>query len=468
MTESSLDPNIEILTYSEVEEVKGFVGNYDVKIRKKARSVDMAKCTGCGDCVAKCPIKVPSEFDMGLRKRAAIYIPFTQAVPNVPVIDREHCTYFKKGKCKLCEKTCQAGAIDYEQQDEILERKYGAIVVATGFDLFDFSAYGEYGGGKYKNVISGLQLERMLDTSGPTHGHVVRPSDGKPAKTIAFIQCVGSRDESKGYPYCSKICCMYTAKHALLVKEHEPEAQAFVFYIDIRAGGKKYEEFVNRVQREYGAVYLRGRVSRVYEKGGKLVVRGADTLAGEQVEVEADLVVLASAVSAQPDAKQLAQMLNMPYDEFGFYTEAHPKLQPVESVTKGIFLTGACQSPRDIPDSVATSGAAAVKVCNVFSHDELEVEPKIAETLEDLCTGCGNCVEVCPYSAIEKAEVEGRPVARVISTLCHGCGNCVSTCRTKAIQVKGFTDDQIYAQIKAAFEQEETTEEESDADASAA
>ncbi len=458
MTESSSHPKIEILTYSEVEEVKGFAGNFEVQIRKRARSVDPAKCTGCGDCLQKCPVKVPSEFDLGLRKRGAIYIPFPQAVPKVPVIDREHCTYFRKGKCKLCAQVCQAQAIDYEQKDEVYARRYGAIVVATGFTQFDPAAYGEYGGGKFKNVITGLHLERMLDSSGPTGGKVIRPSDGKPAKTIVFLQCTGSRDEAKGVSYCSRICCMYTAKHALLVREHDPEAQAFVFYIDIRAGGKGYEEFVNRVQREHGAVYLRGRVSRIYEEGDKLVVAGVDTLAGEQVRIEADLVVLASAMVPQTDAKQVAQILNIPYDQYGFFSEAHPKLQPVESVTKGIFLTGACQFPKDIPDTITSTGAAAVQVCNIFSHDEMEIEPKISVVREDLCSGCWNCLSVCPFSAIEKAESGGRPVARVIATLCSGCGNCASACRTKSIEIKGFTDNQIYAQIEAAFAREEKTE----------
>jgi len=453
MTESSLEEKIEILTYSEVEEVSGFVGNFKVKIRKKARHVDMSKCTGCGECIQKCPTKVPSEFDMGLGKRKAIYTPFLSAVPNVPVIDTEHCIYFTKGKCKLCEKVCPTNAIDFEMQDEIVEQEYGAIVVATGFNLWDYSAYGEYGAGKYANVISGLHFERLTDTSGPTQGHVIRPSDGKPAKDVVFIQCVGSRDESKGYPYCSRICCMYTAKHALLLKDHVPDAQAYVFYIDVRSGGKNYEEFVKRVQRDYGAIYIRGRVSKVVEQGDKLLVYGVDTLSGQPVKVEADLVVLASAIEPQPDAKKMAQMLSMPCDQYGFFTEAHPKLRPVESVTSGVFLAGACQSPRDIPDTVSASAGAASGVIGILSKDELITEAKIAEVFEDLCTGCFNCIDVCPFGAIERAEYQGKPVARVVASICHGCGNFASACRTKSIQIRGFTDDQIYAQIEAAVEE---------------
>lgn len=452
MTESSQDENIELLTYSEVVEVKGFVGSFEVTIRKKPRFVDMSKCTGCGICIEKCPTKVPSEWDLGLGLRKAIYKPFSQAVPNVPVIDKQNCTFFTKGKCKICQKLCPAQAINYEQEEELVKKKFGAIIVATGFTQFDPSAYGEYGAGRFKDIITGLHLERMLDTSGPTGGRVRRPSDGREPKNIVFIQCVGSRDESKGYAYCSRICCMYTAKQAILLKDHFPETQSYIFYIDIRAGGKNYEEFVKRAQREYGAIYIRGRVSKIYEKGDKLIVRGVDTLVGRQVEIEADLVVLATAVVPQPDAKELAKILNIPHDQYGFFSEAHPKLQPVESVTKGIFLTGSCQFPKDIPDSVATTGAASVRACEILSKDELILDPKVAFINSTICSGCLNCVEVCPFDAIEAGEVDGRIVARVIPTLCHGCGNCASTCRTKAANVQGFTDDQIYAQVSSIFE----------------
>jgi len=368
------------------------------------------------------------------------------------VIDKEHCTFFTKGKCKVCQKLCPAGAVDYEQEEELVTKKFGAIIVATGFTQFDPNVYGEYGGGRFKDVITGLHLERMFDTSGPTGGHVIRPSDQKEPKHVVFIQCVGSRDESKGHPYCSRICCMYTAKQAILLKDHFPETQSYIFYIDIRAGGKNYEEFVKRAQREYGAIYIRGRVSKIYEKGDKLIVRGVDTLAGKQVDVEADLVVLATAVVPQPDAIELAKILNIPYDQYGFYSEAHPKLQPVESMTKGIFLTGSCQFPKDIPDSVATTGAASVRACGILSRDELVLDPKVAFVNPDICSGCLNCLEVCPFNAIESKEVDGKIVAQVIPTLCHGCGNCASTCRTSAANVSGFTDDQIYAQVASVFE----------------
>ncbi len=452
MTESSKDENITLLTYAEIEDIRGFVGNFQVTIRKKARSVSMEKCTGCGECQLKCPRKIPNEFDLGLGQRKAIYTPFTQAVPNVPVIDRENCLFFTKGKCEVCSKVCPTGAVEYDQEDEMIEEKVGAIVVATGFDQFDWTAYGEYAEGKSQNIVTGLHFERMLDTAGPTGGKVIRPSDGKEAKSVVFIQCAGSRDEAKGQPYCSRICCMYTAKHALLLKDHQPESQAYVFYIDIRAGGKNYEEFVKKVQREHGAIYIRGRVSKIYEQEDKLVVCSVDTLAGEPVKVEADLVVLASAVVPNADAKEFAQKLNIPCDQFGFYTEVHPKLEPVSSVTRGIFLAGACQFARDIPDTVAMAGASATGAGAILSKDEMTIDPTIAWVDEERCTSCLNCLEVCPFDAIEKKVVSDKVYAHVIESLCRGCGNCASTCRVRAIKAKGFTDEQIYAQIKAAFE----------------
>ncbi|MFQ5866921.1 MAG: 4Fe-4S binding protein [bacterium] len=442
------DENIQIYTYSEVEEVSGYVGNFTVKIRKRARSVDMSKCTGCGICWQKCPIKVPSEFDQGLGMRKAIYVPFPQAVPNIPVIDRKNCRYFTTGKCKVCQKMCPAEAIDYEQQDETIEEKFGAIIVATGFTLFDWSVYGEYGGGKYKNIITGLQYERMVNSSGPTGGRIIRPSDGKEAKNVVFIQCVGSRDESKGVPYCSRLCCMYTAKHALLLKEHNPNAQAYVFYIDIRAAGKNYEEFIERVQDEYRVLYLRGRVSKIFPRGDKLIVRGADSLSGTQIEIDADLVVLATGLIARPDAVKVAQMLGIPYDKNRLFTELHTKLAPVETVTTGVFLTGACQSPKDIPDTVATASAGSVKALGLFTHDYLTVEPVVAQVNQRICNGCFDCKVVCPFSAIEEEITrDKRTVAKVIESVCHGCGNCVSACRVGAIDLASFTDEQIFAEV---------------------
>jgi len=447
-------PNITLLSYSEIEEVKGFVGNFEVTIRKKARSVDENLCTGCGLCMERCPTKTKSEFDEEIGERKAIYIPFPQAVPLVPVIDRENCLWFSKGRCGLCQRVCPAKAIDYSQQDTYIKEKFGTIIVATGADVFDPSVYGEYGYGQYPDVITATQLERMINSSGPTGGEIIRPSDGKHPQSVAFIQCVGSRDEQKGYPYCSRVCCMYSAKQALLLKEHLPDVKLYIFYIDIRAFGKGYEEFVRRVQDEFGANYIRGRVGKIYPENGKLIVQGTDTLLGQQVKVEADLVVLAAALTPRKDVKELARKLSISTDEYGWLMEAHPKLRPVETMTKGIFIAGTCQFPKDIPDSVAQASAAASKAIGILQQDHLYSEPLVARVNKDKCVGCFTCKEVCPYSAIdEEALVEQasgleKRIAKVNEGLCQGCGNCASACRSHAIDLLGFTSEQLIAQLE--------------------
>ena len=442
-----------LYTYAGVEEVTGFVGNFKVKIRQKAKTVDQDKCTNCGVCMEKCPVKVESEFDRGLAERRAIYVPFPQAVPSEPVIDRANCIYFETGKCKVCQKLCPAGAIDFEDRDEIVEEEVGAIVVATGYDLIGKDLYGEYGYGKIPDVIDGLQFERMSSASGPTGGKIVRPSTGESPETVVFIQCVGSRDDSKGYPYCSKICCMYTAKHAMTYKHKVHGGKAFIFYIDIRAGGKGYEEFVKRAVEDERVTYLRGRVSRIFEKDGSVVVRGADTISGQQVEIRADLVVLASAVTSATGARDLAQRLRIGFDQYGFLTEAHPKLRPVETNTPGIMLAGAAQGPKDIPDTVSQAGAAASKVIGLLSSDELVREPLVAVVNEDVCMSCFACEEVCPYGAVERVDYTdpetgaAGQVARINPGVCEGCGACLAVCRPKAVDLNGFSDEQIYSEI---------------------
>ncbi|MGQ9525150.1 MAG: 4Fe-4S dicluster domain-containing protein [Armatimonadota bacterium] len=458
MVEVKKHPNIKLYTYSEVEKIEGFLGNFDVTIRRKARYVDEEKCTGCGLCQEKCAARnIPSEFERGLGTRRGIYIPFPQAVPNVPVIDTEHCFYFQKGRCGLCQKICAAKAVDYSQQDTLITERFGAIVVATGYDLAPRAEYAEYGQGQYPDVIDGLQFERLLSASGPTNGRILRPSDGKEVKSIVFVSCVGSRDPAHGRDYCSKICCMYTAKHAMLYKHKVHDGRAYVFYMDIRAGGKNYEEFVRRAIEQEGAVYLRGRVSRIYQDNGQLVVKGADTLSGAQVEIEADMVVLATAVVPQADASEMAQKLSIAYDGYGFMSELHPKLRPVETSRAGVFLAGACQAPKDIPDAVAQASAAAAKVLSMFSTLELEREPLVASVDERTCVGCFECKRVCPAGAIEERvlQVKGRPdriVAYVNPGVCTGCGTCTVACRSRSIELAGFTDTQIYAQIGALAE----------------
>lgn len=397
MVECSQHPKIKLYTYSEIEEVNGYVGNFEIKIKQKAAYLDRIKCTGCGLCIEKCPVKVPSEFDGFLGKRKAIYTPFPQAVPNKPVIDKENCLYLKtriianekntnyrelKERCRICEKICPVGAIDFNQKENIISEKVGAIVVATGFELFPKEKIGEYGYGKYPDVIDGLQFERLLSASGPTKGEILRPSDGKIPKKVVFIQCVGSRDTENGVPYCSKICCMYTAKHATLYKHRVPDGEVFVFYIDIRSGGKGYEEFVRRVQEQDRVVYYRGKVSKVFQDNGKIIVKGVDTLSGESVEIDADMVVLATAIVSESATKEIAKKIKIGIDQNGFLTEAHPKLRPAESLTAGIFLDGCVQAPKDIPEAVAQASACSGKVAALFSQDELSHEPTVAEVIK--------------------------------------------------------------------------------------
>lgn len=460
MVEVARHPNIKLYTYSEVESVEGFVGNFKAKIRKKARSVDLSLCTGCGVCQEKCPQKkIPSEFDLGLGMRKAIYIPFAQAVPNKPVIDREHCTYFKTGKCGVCSKVCGPQAIRYDQQDEFVEENVGAIVMATGYSLMSVDKFPEYGAGRFRDVIDGLQFERLASASGPTAGKILRPSDNREVETVVFVACAGSRDKAKGVPYCSKICCMYTAKHAMLYKHKVHHGQAYVFYMDIRSAGKNYDEFVRRAIEEEGANYMRGRVSKIYEKEingvRKLVVKGADTLSGQAVEIEADMVVLASAVQASDGAADLAKTVGTAYDGYNFFSESHPKLKPVESNTAGIFLAGACQSAKDIPEAVAQASAAASKVQMLFSREQLEREPYVSQVASDRCSGCFNCESVCPYSAITRKPITDRQgnvlryVADVNKGMCQGCGGCISICRANACDLMGYTDEEIFAAITA-------------------
>jgi heterodisulfide reductase subunit A len=451
-------PNIRLYTYAEVEKLTGYIGNFEVTIRQKARYVDHDRCTGCGTCWEKCPCKVPAEFDVGLGHRKAIYIPFPQAVPNKPVIDREHCRYFTSGKCRVCAKVCPTQAIDYGQEEKIFTERVGAVVVATGFGLFDwFRVYGEYGYGRYPDVITGLQFERLVNAAGPTGGKILRPSDGNIPRTVVFIKCVGSRDEAKGRNYCSRICCMYTAKHALQVLEKVPGARVYVFYMDVRAAGKGYEEFFQRAVRE-GAVYIRGRVSKIFRDGRRLVVRGVDTLLGRPVEVDADLVVLATAVEPAAGAAETARLLGVNTDRDGFFQEAHPKLRPVETHTGGVFLAGACQAPKDIPDTVAQASGAAAKVVGLLSRDQLSTSPMIARVNEVLCTGCFLCVPVCPYRALAPKKISerlpGHPlrereVVTVNAGLCQGCGACNAICRAGAIEVRGFTNEQLLAEVDA-------------------
>lgn len=460
MVEAAAHENITIHTYSEVEKVSGFVGNFTVDIRKKARYVDLNKCTGCGVCQEKCPSKKTlNEFNRGLNTRTAIYTPFAQAIPNVPVIDTASCIKMKTGKCGICEKFCQAGAIDYTQTDEIVTEQYGAIVVATGFDTIKLDKYGEYAYNESKDVITSLELERIMNAAGPTGGHLERLSDGKAPKEIVFIQCVGSRcADSRGKPYCSKICCMYTAKHAMLIRDKYPNTNVTVFYIDVRTPGKNFDEFYRRAVEDYGVNYIKGQVGKVApQSDGSLLVQGVDLLENKQILKKADMVVLATAIEPNPDVRKIATMLTASIDTNNFLTEAHPKLRPVESPTAGVFLSGVCQGPKDIPETVAQAGAAAVKVIGLLAKDKLKTNPCTAKPDELRCNGCSQCANVCPYGAIsyENRQVndhgirEERRVAVVNSALCQGCGACTVTCPSGAMDLQGFSNRQIIAEVDA-------------------
>lgn len=459
MAEVDRHPLIELVTHSEVTALSGYVGNFTAEITRKPTFVDWDKCIGCMDCQQHCPSSVSSDFEQGMGERKAIGVDFPQAVPNRPAIMTEHCIHFGQDGCwcDICATLCPVDAIDHEQEPEVMQEEVGAIVVATGYDTLPKEFLPEYGYGRYPDVIDSMAFERLNSSSGPTGGVIRRPSDGKIPNEVVFIQCAGSRDPDRGKAYCSKICCMYTAKHAMLYHHKHPEGQAYIFYMDVRAGGKGYEEFVQRTVEEENALYLRGRVSRVYPEDGKLIVRGVDTLAGDNVEIAADLVVLATAVVPRAESASLAQTLKMQADNDGFYSEAHPKLRPVETVSAGIYLAGAVGGPKDIPDSVAGASATAAKVIGLLCSEQLETEPLIAEVDEDACSGCLWCVPVCPYDAIEQQTIEQmkggqRVLRRVVSInagLCQGCGACAVACRDGAMNIKGFTNQQILAEVEA-------------------
>jgi heterodisulfide reductase subunit A len=442
MAEVAHNPKIYLLANSEVKEVSGYVGNFKVKIAMKPRYVISKLCNGCGECAKSCPIEVPNEFDENLGPRKAIYIPFPQSVPLVYTIDVDHCI-----KCYKCVEVCGPRAIDFAQKTEEVEIEVGTIIVATGFDPFDPSSLEEYGYGTYENVITGLELERILSPTGPSGGEIIRPSDGKIPKRIAFIQCVGSRDE-KTNPYCSRVCCMYATKQALLIKEKIPDANILVFYIDLRAFGKGYEEFYKRAQIE-GIRYIRGKVAEVSEdpKSSNLILQAEDTLVGVLVEAEVDLVVLSIGLIPRIETGWLCRTLNLSTSSDGFLKEAHPKLRPMDTLVDGIFIAGVAQGPKDIPDCVAQASGAAQRASNLMSMGETEIEATTAEINENLCSGCLICVAMCPFNALI---VNGKAV-KVLETLCKGCGSCSAACPTKAIQMRHFNDYQILAELKEAL-----------------
>lgn len=443
-------PNITLLTWSEVEKVDGFVGNFTVQIRKKARKVNTEKCTGCGVCEEKCPKKViDTVFEVGMGTRKAIYTPFPQAVPKYPVIDVANCIYFQRGTCKACEKFCPTGAIDFNQQDEILTVHVGSVILATGYELFDARRIPHYGYGRLANVITNLEFERLSNTAGPTGGKIVLRDGVTAPQTVGIIHCVGSRDIKYNVD-CSAICCMQSLKFAHLVKE-KTGAKVYNFYIDIRTPGKTYDEFYRRVLDE-GVHFIRGKVAEVTDaprfpgEEGKLIIQVEDTLAGRQLRVPVDMVILSAAMQPRADSKEVAKKFGISCSANGWFIERHPKLDPVATMTEGIFIAGVCQGPKDIPSSVAQGAAAAARVLGLIGQKQVTLEPVRASVDQEKCSGCRICNSLCPFNAI--TFIEDRKVSEVNPALCQGCGTCVAACPAGAITGSHFTNTQILAQIE--------------------
>lgn len=441
--------NIELFVCSDVAEVKGHVGNFTVTIKKNPTFVDFSRCTGCGDCTEACVLKkgVSSDFEEGMAMRRAIYIPFPQAVPLKAVVDKESCLLLSKGKCKkACIEACKAEAIRFDQKEEVIEKEIGSIIVATGYDPFDPHLLPQYGYGVYDNIITSLQFERLSSPSGPTQGEI-RLKDGTAPKGIAFLHCIGSRDENANL-HCSRICCMASMKQAHLAKE-KTGAEIYEFYIDINAFGKGYQEFYKRV-REEGITFIRGKGSEIYRKDGRLIVEAEDTLLGIPVEIPVDMVVLGTGLTARRDAEKVAQVFGISRSADGFFMEAHPKLRPVATNVDGIFLAGCCQAPKDIPDTVAQASAAAAEVMSLITKGEIEVEPTTASIDPELCAGCKLCIEICAYSAIDFIEAKG--ISAVNGALCKGCGACTAICPNKAARQNHFTQPQVLAEVEGMVE----------------
>jgi len=454
MFDAGHHPNITLLSYSEVEKVSGYIGNFKATLRKKARYVNEELCTGCGVCAEKCPKSVvDGVFEAGLGYRKTIYRPFPQAVPKYPVIDRENCAFFQKGTCKACQKFCPTGAIDFEQQDTFVNVEVGNIILATGYDLFDARRIPQYGYGRYPNVFTSLEFERMTNAAGPTEGKVVLRDGVTTPQVVGIVHCVGSRDRNYN-EYCSKVCCMYSVKFAHLVHE-KARAEVYNFYIDMRTPGKGYEEFYHRLLDE-GNHFIRGRVAAITqptrrgEPDDKLIVQVEDTLIGEQRRIPVDMVILSAGLEPRRDAREVGRKFGISCSHEGWFIEKHPKLDPIATMTDGVFIAGCAQGPRDIPETVAQGAAAAARVLSIIDKGQVSVEAVTALVNELTCTGCQQCIATCPYTAIEY--LADKQKASVIEALCKGCGTCTAACPSKSISLRHFDDGQLLAEMLGALE----------------
>jgi len=453
MSDVGRHPNIELFTCAEVKEVNGYVGNFKIRVEKKPRYVDLDKCNLCDECSKVCPVEVPNEFDARLSWRKAIYQPFPQAVPSEYVLDERSCLGFATDSCGRCKEVCEPDAIDYDDAVKMIDLEVGTIIVATGAQPYDPKVLDRYGYLKYSNVVTPLEVERLVNAGGPTKGQLVRPSDGTLPRRIAFIQCVGFRSERDGKEYCSNICCMNTVKQSLLIKEHWPETEIYVFYTDMRAFGKGFESLLRRAKKE-GMKFIRGLPAEIIERNPSKDLRlvGEDTLLSELYEVDVGLVVLQAGVEPRRGSETIQHVFNLSRSADGFFLEAHPKLKPVDTPTAGVFLAGCAESPKDIRDSVTQASAAAARSGILMARGRLTVEAITPKTISERCTGCGLCVKVCPFHTISLNEKTKK--AEVVEAACQGCGTCGAECFREALEMRHFTDGQIYAQIDAATELE--------------
>jgi heterodisulfide reductase subunit A len=456
-------PKIKLMAYSEVESVSGHVGNFAVRVRKKARYVDEDACTACGDCVQVCPVTAPDEFQGGLSTRRAIHIPFPQAVPSAYLINAKECLGNNPIACGKCREVCDKDCVDFDMQDETIEFEVGAVIVATGLEVFDPTALTEYGYTRYENVITSLEFERLISSGGPTEGHFVRPTDMQRPRYIGFIQCVGSRTvpapgsngrepDGRGHPYCSNICCMNTVKDSLLLLDHYPDTEISVYYMDIRAFGKGFEDMYRR-SKEAGVRYIRGLPGQILENSStrNLRLTVENTMTGDLETHEHDLIVLSLGLVPPSDQALIKQLLTLSTTEDGFFLESHPKLKPVDAPTKGVYFAGCAEGPKDVKDSVTQASAAAARAQIILNQSTIMLEPVVAWVDQELCNACGRCVRVCPYHAITGGDAKQKIKATVIEAMCQGCGTCAPECTRDAITIRHFTDQQMTAQIDAAL-----------------